>query len=73
MVGKLHKIAAITSGLAAMVTGCAPPKKGPETAPKQIEQLLASVVDHEGQTVTPKALLGHWSVLWFYPKAQTSG
>lgn len=32
-----------------------------------------SVVDHTGRTVTLADLRGKKAVLWFYPKASTSG
>lgn len=34
---------------------------------------FAQVVDSAGAQVTADALQGHWTVLWFYPAAQTSG
>lgn len=70
---RLRKIAAITGGITALITGCTTPTKGPHTAPTRMGDLLAAVVDHDGRQVTEEALMGHWSVLWFYPKAQTSG
>ena len=73
MARKLRKLAAITGGIAAVVTGCTAPKKGPQTQPADVAALLDGVLDQDGQPVGKDALLGHWSVLWFYPKAQTSG
>ncbi len=58
---------ALAIGLAA----CTVPKRGPSTAPSA--GLLTEVRDHTGAPVAKDALRGHWSVLWFYPKAQTSG
>lgn len=66
-------IAAAVIGLSIVACGCTVPKKGPQTAPDQLGALLAAVRDHDGQPVGKDALLGHRSVLWFYPKAQTSG
>jgi hypothetical protein len=37
------------------------------------EALLADVVDETGASVSLDQVLGHWTVLWFYPKANTSG
>jgi hypothetical protein len=37
------------------------------------EELLAEVVDETGAAVNLDQVLGHWTVLWFYPKANTSG
>ena len=34
---------------------------------------FTKVVDSTGVTVTPDALQGHWTVLWFYPAASTAG
>ena len=34
---------------------------------------FSQVVDSSGASVSPDALKGHWSVLWFYPLAGTSG
>ena len=34
---------------------------------------FAKVVDSEAAAVTADALLGHYTVVWFYPAAQTSG
>ena len=73
MTKRTRKFTAITGGIAALITGCTTPAKGPQTAPTGIEVLLSAVVDHNGDAVTSEALLGHWSVLWFYPKAQTGG
>ena len=58
---------ALAIGLAA----CTVPKRGPSTA--ATPGLLSAVRDHTGAPVAKDALRGHWSVLWFYPKAQTSG
>lgn len=63
----------MTSGLTALAGGCTTPKTGPATAPAGIEKLLAAVTDQDGKAVGPNDLLGHWTVLWFYPKAQTGG
>jgi len=53
------KPALVLSGLAA------PPDKGvPE---------FSGVLDSTGTAVAPSALQGKWTVLWFYPAAQTSG
>ncbi|MCO4760947.1 MAG: hypothetical protein KC502_05545 [Myxococcales bacterium] len=54
-----------------VAVACTVPKRGPSTAVKG--SLFADVVDHHGAKVSHEALVGHWSVLWFYPKAQTSG
>ncbi len=51
--------------------GCTAPKKGAATQP--VAGLFDAVRDHGGAPVPQGAVLGHWSVLWFYPKAQTSG
>jgi hypothetical protein len=34
---------------------------------------FTQVVESTGNPVTSAALLGHWTVLWFYPAAQTTG
>ena len=34
---------------------------------------FSRVKDHNGALVSPDALLGHWTVLWFYPRASTAG
>lgn len=34
---------------------------------------LTKVVDSTGAKMTPDALQGHWTVLWFYPAASTAG
>lgn len=31
------------------------------------------VVDSTGAAVTPDMLVGHWTVMWFYPAASTAG
>ncbi|GEM_PF-3257834 len=55
--------------------GCSGAKTavGADSAPADIAKLLADVRDHDGKPVAAGALAGHWTVLWFYPKAQTSG
>ena len=35
--------------------------------------LFTKVVDSTAAKVTPDALQGHWTVLWFYPAASTAG
>ena len=35
--------------------------------------VFAEVQDHLGQMVSPDALVGHATVMWFYPIASTSG
>ena len=35
--------------------------------------LFTTVVDSTAAKVTPDALQGHWTVLWFYPAASTAG
>ena len=56
-----------------LLAACTVPKRGPTTAPPTDHNVFAEVRDHTGAAVSQGALLGHWSVLWFYPKAQTSG
>ena len=34
---------------------------------------FTKVVDSTGAKMTPDALQGHWTVLWFYPAASTAG
>ncbi|MBL92469.1 MAG: hypothetical protein CMH56_11740 [Myxococcales bacterium] len=34
---------------------------------------FSGVMNHRGETVSNEALQGHFSVLWFYPLANTSG
>lgn len=34
---------------------------------------FTKVVDSTGAKVSPDALQGHWTVLWFYPAASTAG
>jgi len=34
---------------------------------------FAGVLDHTGAVVSPDALIGHPTVLWFYPIASTAG
>lgn len=34
---------------------------------------FSKVVASDGQAVSKADLMGHWTVLWFYPAAQTSG
>ena len=34
---------------------------------------FSGVMNHRGETVSNAALQGHFSVLWFYPLANTSG
>ena len=53
-------------GLPEGLTGQAPPS--PEGLPS-----LAGVVDTTGTPVLADQLKDHWSVLWFYPLASTSG
>lgn len=70
---KLSTWAAVTSGITALVTGCTTPKNHTADSPPVERSVLASVLDHDGKQVSKDALLGHWSVLWFYPKARTPG
>ena len=44
----------------------------PVVPPKPLPAFSA-VLDTDKQSVTQAALLGHWTVLWFYPAASTSG
>ena len=53
-------------------------KKSVKTIGAQVNPPLAAptftqVVDTTGAKVTPDALQGHWTVLWFYPAASTAG
>ena len=48
------------------LTGQAPPEAKPMPS-------LAGVVDSTGAPALEDQLLNHWSVLWFYPLASTSG
>lgn len=43
--------------------------------PKGMEPLVAavSVLDHTGAAVDTAEVKGKWTVLWFYPAAQTAG
>lgn len=53
-----------------------PPGLVGEPAPNNdpiTEELLAAVVDETGTPVNLDDVLGHWTVLWFYPMANTSG
>lgn len=49
------------------------PTKGNAVAPGQGLPEMTQVVDSEGQSVGHDNLLGQWTVMWFYPAAQTAG
>ncbi len=71
MTKKIPKLSKLTSKLAAAAaSGLGLNESNAQTSP---QELLAAVVDHDGLPVAKDALSGHWSVLWFYPKAQTGG
>ena len=52
--------------LPAGLTGQAPPVSQPLPS-------FAAVLDTTETLVLPDVLVGHWSVLWFYPMATTAG
>ena len=35
--------------------------------------VFSGVLNHENKVVSAEDLLGHWSILWFYPAASTTG
>jgi hypothetical protein len=49
------------------------PTKGNAVAPGQGLPEMTQVVDSDGQPVGPDNLVGTWTVMWFYPAAQTAG
>ena len=51
----------------------ATPLHAQEVSPPVALDNLAGVLDHDGAAVTADALRGHWTVMWFYPKAATGG
>jgi len=46
---------------------------GEAAPPDQPLPVFSAVKDTAGEAVSPEALLGKWSVLWFYPAANTFG
>lgn len=63
----------VSSSLSLLFAFCACTAPKRDVAAKPAKNLLSDVRDHTGASVASDALTGHWSVLWFYPKAQTSG
>ncbi len=50
-----------------------PATTGTQKEPGNFAPDFTKVVASTGQPVSKADLLGHWTVLWFYPAAQTSG
>ena len=75
-------------GAAVALPGCSVPDQQVATAPPAEEETamhaspapealplpsLAEVRDEAGNLIARDAILGHWTVLWFYPAAATPG
>lgn len=58
---------------AAEVTKPLPNTSGEYKKPGNFAPDFLKVVDSSGKAVSKSELLGHWTVIWFYPAAMTSG
>jgi len=60
------------SSIASAVLGMLGCGTGPELRVGEPLPSFAAVA-HDGTSVSPEAYRGRWLVLWFYPKADTTG